>query len=91
MVRVSALAGSGARHRLRLKSAFRRLCASGRGNHIAAHYGSVFDSMEHCVIHSNTFGQNDLAMAAALATLLVMEEDKLAETPRALERRLSRG
>ena len=40
---------------------------------------SVFDSMEHCVIHSNTFGQNDLAMAAALATLQVMEEDKLAE------------
>jgi ornithine--oxo-acid transaminase len=38
---------------------------------------SVFDSMEHCVIHSNTFGQNDLAMAAALATLHVMEEDQL--------------
>jgi ornithine--oxo-acid transaminase len=38
---------------------------------------SVFDSMEHCVIHSNTFGQNDLAMAAALATLQVMEEDQL--------------
>jgi len=36
---------------------------------------SVFDSMEHCVIHSNTFGQNDLAMAAALATLKVMEDD----------------
>jgi ornithine--oxo-acid transaminase len=39
---------------------------------------SVFDSMEHCVVHSNTFGQNDLAMAAALATLQVMEEDQLA-------------
>jgi len=38
---------------------------------------SVFDSMEHCVIHSNTFGQNDLAMAAALATLQVIEEDDL--------------
>jgi ornithine--oxo-acid transaminase len=38
---------------------------------------SVFDSMEHCVVHSNTFGQNDLAMAAALATLQVMEEDGL--------------
>jgi acetylornithine/succinyldiaminopimelate/putrescine aminotransferase len=38
---------------------------------------SVFDSMEHCVIHSNTFGQNDLAMAAALATMHVMEEDEL--------------
>ena len=39
---------------------------------------SVFDSMEHCVIHSSTFGQNDLAMAAALATLLVMEEEDVA-------------
>lgn len=38
---------------------------------------SVFDSMERCVIHSNTFGQNDLAMAAAMATLQVMEEDDL--------------
>ncbi len=38
---------------------------------------SVFDSMEHCVIHSNTFGQNDLAMAAALATLQVMEDERL--------------
>jgi acetylornithine/succinyldiaminopimelate/putrescine aminotransferase len=38
---------------------------------------AVFDSMEHCVVHSNTFGQNDLAMAAALATLLVMEEERI--------------
>jgi ornithine--oxo-acid transaminase len=40
---------------------------------------SVFDSMEHCVVHSNTFGQNDLAMASALASLYVIEEDKLVE------------
>ncbi|HEY7117827.1 MAG TPA: aspartate aminotransferase family protein [Tepidisphaeraceae bacterium] len=39
----------------------------------------VFNSMERCVVHSNTFGQNDLAMAAALATLHVIEEDKLCE------------
>jgi ornithine--oxo-acid transaminase len=39
----------------------------------------VFDSMERCVVHSNTFGQNDLAMAAALASLYVIEEDKLCE------------
>jgi ornithine--oxo-acid transaminase len=39
---------------------------------------TVFDSMERCVVHSNTFGQNDLAMAAALATLEVMEEDDVA-------------
>jgi len=40
---------------------------------------AVFDSMEHSVVHSNTFGQNDLAMAAALATLTVLEEDGLIE------------
>src|SRR5713226_6843305 len=37
----------------------------------------VFDSMERCVVHSNTFGQNDMAMAAALATLQVIEEEGL--------------
>ena len=39
----------------------------------------VFNTMERCVVHSNTFGQNDLAMAAALGTLHVMEEDRLVE------------
>ena len=39
----------------------------------------VFNGMERCVVHSNTFGQNDLAMAAALASLYVIEEDKLVE------------
>ena len=29
----------------------------------------VFDGMERCVVHSNTFGQNDLAMAAGLALI----------------------
>ena len=44
----------------------------------------VFNSMERCVVHSNTFGQNDLAMAAALASLHVIEEDKLVENAQAL-------
>lgn len=39
----------------------------------------VFNGMERCVVHSNTFGQNDLAMAAALASLYVIEQDKLVE------------
>lgn len=39
----------------------------------------VFNSMERCVVHSNTFGQNDLAMAAALASLYVIEQDRLVE------------
>ncbi len=44
----------------------------------------VFNSMERCVVHSNTFGQNDFAMAAALATLHVIEEDKLVENAAAM-------
>jgi ornithine--oxo-acid transaminase len=44
----------------------------------------VFNSMEHCVVHSNTFGQNDMAMAAALASLYVIEEDKLVENAAAM-------
>jgi ornithine--oxo-acid transaminase len=47
---------------------------------------AVFDSMERCVVHSNTFGQNDLAMAAALATLHVMEEERVVENAAALGR-----
>jgi ornithine--oxo-acid transaminase len=44
----------------------------------------VFDSMERCVVHSNTFGQNDLAMAAALASLYVIEEERLVENAAAM-------
>ncbi len=40
---------------------------------------AVFSSMERCVVHSNTFGQNDMAMAAALATLHVIKEEHLVE------------
>lgn len=45
---------------------------------------TVFNSMERCVVHSNTFGQNDLAMAAALATLYVIEEERLVENAAAM-------
>jgi acetylornithine/succinyldiaminopimelate/putrescine aminotransferase len=44
----------------------------------------IFDSMERCVVHSNTFGQNDMAMAAALATMHVIEEDHLVENAAAM-------
>jgi ornithine--oxo-acid transaminase len=45
---------------------------------------AVFNSMERCVVHSNTFGQNDMAMAAALASLYVIEEEKLVENAAAM-------
>lgn len=40
-------------------------------------HAKVFDSMDRCLAHSNTFGQNDLAMAAGLATLYVLEKEDL--------------
>ena len=44
----------------------------------------VFGSMERCVVHSNTYGQNDMAMAAALASLMVIEDEKLVENAAAM-------
>lgn len=37
----------------------------------------VFSSLERAVVHSNTFGMNELAMGAGLAALAVLEEEKL--------------
>ncbi len=42
-------------------------------------YDKVFTDMEHCVVHSNTFGRNILAMAAGLASLDIIEEERLVE------------
>ncbi len=42
-------------------------------------HNKVFSSMDRCVVHSTTFGQNDLAMVAGLATLHVIEQEKLIE------------
>ena len=37
----------------------------------------VYDGLENAVIHDSTFGANNLAMAAGLATLRVLDEEKL--------------
>lgn len=37
----------------------------------------VFSGLERSVVHSNTFGMNEMAMAAGLATLDVLEKEKL--------------
>lgn len=37
----------------------------------------VFDRLDRCVIHSTTFGRNNLAMACGLATLDVIESEQL--------------
>lgn len=40
-------------------------------------FEKTFRNMEHAVVHSCTFGRNDLAMAAGLATLNVLEEENM--------------
>ena len=42
-----------------------------------AAFDAVFDGMERAVRHGSTFGGNDLAAAAALATLRVLDEEGL--------------
>ena len=42
-----------------------------------AAFDSVFDGMERAVRHGSTFGGNDLAAAAALATLRVLDREGL--------------
>ncbi|MCZ6794336.1 MAG: aspartate aminotransferase family protein [Planctomycetota bacterium] len=54
-------------------------------------YDKVFSSMERCVVHSSTFGQGALAMAAGLATLNVLKEERLVENAARLGERLLDG
>ncbi len=42
-------------------------------------FDKVFDRMDRSVVHGSTFGKNDLAMVAGLATLAVLDEEKLVE------------
>ncbi|MDH3585145.1 MAG: aspartate aminotransferase family protein [Phycisphaerae bacterium] len=51
----------------------------------------VFSRLDRVVVHSTTFGQNDLAMAAGLATLDVLQEEQIVENAAAMGRRLITG
>jgi len=42
-------------------------------------YAAVFKSLDRCMVHSTTFGQNDLAAVCGLATLEVIREEGLIE------------
>lgn len=54
-------------------------------------HSKVFDSMERCFAHSNTFGQNDLAMAAGMATLEIIENENLVENAERVGNRIIEG
>lgn len=42
-------------------------------------YDKLFNRMDRAVVHGSTFAKNDLAMAAGIATLEVIESEKLVE------------
>ncbi len=45
-------------------------------------YQKTFSRLDRCVVHSSTFGRNNLAMACGLATLQVLDEEGLVERAR---------
>ncbi len=54
-------------------------------------YARVFPKMERCVVNSATFAENDLAMAAGLATLHVIDEERIIERAARAGERLRAG
>lgn len=54
-------------------------------------YNKVFTDMEHCVVHSNTFGRNIMAMVAGLASLKVIEDEGLVENSARMGRKIADG
>jgi ornithine--oxo-acid transaminase len=51
-------------------------------------FDRVFDSMERAIIHSSTFATNDLAMAAGIVTLEVLESERLIDNAARMGARL---
>jgi ornithine--oxo-acid transaminase len=45
-------------------------------------YQKVFSRLDRCVVHSSTFGRNNLAMVCGLATLQVIEDEQLVDRAR---------
>jgi ornithine--oxo-acid transaminase len=54
-------------------------------------HDKVFSSLDRCVVHSSTFSENDLAMAAGLATLHVLRSERLVENAAVQGEALVRG
>jgi ornithine--oxo-acid transaminase len=51
-------------------------------------FDKMFDRMDRAVVHGSTFSKNDMAMAAGLATLAVLEDERLIERAADLGERL---
>jgi ornithine--oxo-acid transaminase len=53
-------------------------------------FEKMFDRMDRAVVHGSTFAKNDLAMAAGIATLDVLERERLIENAARMGERLKR-
>ncbi|MCS7285666.1 MAG: aspartate aminotransferase family protein [Anaerolineae bacterium] len=51
----------------------------------------IFSDLKRCQVHSTTFGQNELAMAAGLVTLYVMDQERLVERAAVMGEKLLKG
>ncbi len=54
-------------------------------------YDKTFSRLDRCVVHSTTFGRNNMAMAAGLATLQVMDEERVVENADRMGKALLEG
>ena len=54
-------------------------------------YQKVFSRLDRAVVHSSTFGRNNLAMVCGLATLDVLENEKLVENSAMMGQKLLEG
>ena len=54
-------------------------------------FDRVFDRMDRALVHGSTFAKNDLAMAAGLATLTALEDERLIARAERLGARLAEG
>jgi ornithine--oxo-acid transaminase len=54
-------------------------------------FDKIFDRMDRAVVHGSTFSKNDLGMAAGIATLEVLKQEKLIDNAAARWRRASHG
>lgn len=54
-------------------------------------YDKVFSRMDRCVVHSSTFGQNNLAMVCGLASLDIIEEEGLIQNAQKMGDLLLKG
>jgi ornithine--oxo-acid transaminase len=54
-------------------------------------HDATFNRLDRCQVHSTTFGQNELAMAAGLASLHVLDEEHLVERAATMGEKLLQG